>query len=63
VCTGPIRGIPVDVGHGLKQVSVAFRHRRCEPGGARWMEIQAAKPKKERSELYEYYLEENSEKA
>lgn len=32
-----------------------FRHRLCEPGGARWMRTQADLPKRKRSELYRYF--------
>jgi hypothetical protein len=33
-----------------------YRHRRCEPGGARWMEIQGSLPRRKRSEFYEMFL-------
>ena len=39
-----------------------FRHKSCEPGGARWMAIQAAKPRRKRSELYPYFFLDKTEK-
>lgn len=33
-----------------------YRHRRCEPGGARWMEIQLSLPRRKRSEFYDLFL-------
>lgn len=57
VCGNVITGEPVNVGQGAKQMTGLFRHRRCAPGGSKWMHIQAAKPRKERSELFDYYLE------
>ncbi len=33
-----------------------YRHRRCFPGSARWMAVQKAKPRKERSALYPFFM-------
>ena len=50
VCKQTITGVPVYIGKEL------YRHQRCEPGMQRWLDAQAARPKKERSTMLSYYL-------
>ncbi len=41
---------PISIGNDI------YRHRRCEPGGSKWMQIQASLPRRKRSEFYDYFL-------
>jgi hypothetical protein len=51
VCGGKITGTPVYV------CQEKFRHHRCQPGGARWMESQRAKE----SDMTQYFGGKNEE--
>jgi hypothetical protein len=47
VCGNKITGHPVDIGQDK------YRHHRCEPGGARWMQSERAKV----SDVTQYFRE------
>lgn len=49
VCNHVIDGTPVYIGQDK------YRHMRCEAGGKRWMRVQEAKPKRQRSALFEVF--------
>lgn len=49
VCSHKITGEPVRIGASAKHPAGLYRHIRCEPGSARWMDSETGKQSAVRS--------------